>query len=138
MSWFRRIFVRENDRTGIHLLRSVFSSALGFSVDFLILIFLVEVARLHYLVSASISFTIGTTLTYLFSVWWIFSRRNVQDKRIEYVVFMIVGVAGVFFNGLLMWIFTERLEVYYMLSKIFSGTTVFFWNFFARKFLLFR
>ena len=134
----KTFFIGKTDKTYIHIIRSVFSSNLGFALDFGLLAFLVEILGLHYLVAASISFTAGTTVTYIFSVRWIFSKRNVRNRRLEYLLFIAVGVVGVLLNGALLWVFTELVGVFYLLSKIIAGTTVFFWNFAARKLLLFR
>ena len=132
------VFTGKSDKTFIHLIRSLFSSNLGFLIDFGLLAFLVEILRIHYLVAASISFTAGTTVTYILSVRWIFSRRNIRDKKLEYLLFMAVGGIGVILNGVLLWFFTEIIGVHYLLSKIVAASMVFFWNFFARKFLLFK
>lgn len=134
----KKLFVGKTNKTLIHVFRSILSSNLGFYVDFGLLAFLVEILGLNYLVAASVSFTAGTTLTYFFSVRWIFARRNVRDRRIEYLLFIAVGVIGVLLNGALLWVFTELVGVHYLLSKIIVSGAVFFWNFFARKRLLFR
>ena len=133
-----KVFRGKSDKTIIHIIRSFFSSILGFSVDFGLLAFLVEILGIHYVVAASISFTAGTAVTYMISVRYIFPRRNVRDKKLEFLLFTAIGVAGVILNGVLLWVFTEHAGVYYLLSKIGAATIVFFWNFFARKLLLFR
>ena len=38
----------------------------------------------------------------------------------------------------LMWVFTEKLNWYYMISKAVAAIIVLFWNFFAKKLLLYR
>ena len=132
------IFRGKSDNTVIHIIRSIFSSSLGFAVDFGMLAFLVEILGMYYLVAASISFAAGTTVTYILSVKYIFPNRNIRDKKLEFLLFMAVGAAGVLLNGVLLWAFTEHAGAHYLLSKIFAATIVFFWNFFARKLLLFR
>ena len=37
-----------------------------------------------------------------------------------------------------MWLFTEKLNWYYMISKAVAAIIVLFWNFFAKKLLLYR
>ena len=46
-----------------------------------------------------------------------------------------IGVIGLGLDTLFVWIFTDSLKIYYMLSKIISTILVFIWNFGARKLL---
>ncbi len=135
---FKGLLTGKSEKTPVHLIRSVISSTLGFSVDFRILVFLVEALGIHYIIAATIGFAVGTTITYVLSILWIFPRRNISRKSAEYMVFIGVGVAGIILNDLLLWLFTDLLSIHYMLSRILGGSMVFFWNFLARKRLLFR
>ena len=68
----------------------------------------------------------------------------------DYVLLHLITEAGVhylisgtisFLVGLtegLMWLFTEKLNWYYMISKAVAAIIVLFWNFFAKKLLLYR
>jgi putative flippase GtrA len=134
----RGILTGKSEKTPVHLMRSAVSSTIGFAVDFGILVFLVEAAGIHYIVSATIGFAVGTTITYLFSILWIFPRRNFSRKSAEYMVFIGVGVVGIILNDILLWFYTDILSIYYMVSRVLGGVMVFFWNFLARKRLLFR
>jgi len=134
----QKLFLKKSDRIFIHLLRSIFSSNIAFSVDFGILVLLTEVFHIHYLISAGVGFITGTSVSYVLSIYWVFSRRRLQNARLEYWVFILIGLTGAGFNELFLWFFTEHLHVYYLFSKIISGSTVFFFNFFTRKYVLFR
>ena len=122
----------------IHLLRAMVSSFVAFGVDFGIMIFLVEVAHIHYIVSATVGFLVGTTITYLLSILWIFPHRRLSRRSVEYGVFIAIGAVGVGLNDAFLWFFTEQLGVYYIVSRLLSSSIVFFWNFLTRKFLLFK
>ena len=137
-SRFHRLFVRKSDQLSVHLLRAIFSSNVAFALDFGLLVLLTEVVHLHYLVSNIIAFMTGTSLLYVLSVYWVFSRRAVQSKHLEYWLFILIGVVGVGFNELFIWIFTEKVHVYYLYSKIIAGSIVFFWNFLSRRYILFK
>ena len=50
----------------------------------------------------------------------------------------MIGVAGLAINELLMWLFTDWLLFHYLVSKIIATAVVFFFNFFIRKFALFK
>lgn len=119
------------------LLRSVAVSLLAFAADFALLVLLTEAAGLHYLISACISFLAGTTVSYALSVTWVFPVRRFSSKSVEYVLFIAVGAVGLGLNEALLWVFTEPLGIFYMASKVIAAALIFFWNFGARKLLLF-
>lgn len=86
----------------------------------------------------AIAFVLGLATTYFMSIKWVFSSRNVNNKAVELLVFLLIGLVGLGLTELLMWVFARRLEWHYLLAKIVSGTTVFIWNFTAKKLLLFK
>ena len=134
----RKLFIQKSDKTSIHLLRSIFSSNIAFSVDFGILVLLTEVFHIHYLISAGAGFIVGTTLNYILCIVWVFSRRRIENRQLEYWIFILIGLTGAGLNELFIWFFTEHVHIFYMFSKIISGSTVFFFNFFMRKYVLFQ
>jgi putative flippase GtrA len=113
-------------------------SLLSFAVDFGLLVLLTEAAGLHYLVSAGISFLLGTTVSYVLSVVWVFPSRRFSSRAVEYALFIAVGAVGLGLNEALLWVLTEPLAIFYMASKLIAAAIIFFWNFGARKLLLFR
>jgi putative flippase GtrA len=123
--------------TRSQLLLSVVTSLLSFGLDFGVLALLTEVVRLHYLVSAALSFTLGTTMSYALSILFVFDLRRYASPALEYGVFVLVGVVGLGLNELLLWTLTDVLGIYYLVSKIAAASLVFFWNFGARKLILF-
>ena len=137
-SLFHRLFVRKSDQLSVHLLRAIVSSNVAFALDFGLLVLLTEVVHLHYLISNIIAFMTGTTLLYVLSIFWVFSRRSIQSKHLEYWLFILIGAAGVGFNELFIWLFTEKVHIYYLYSKLIAGSIVFFWNFLSRRYILFK
>lgn len=127
----------KSDKTSIQLLRYGFVGGIAYSVDFGFLIFLTEVFKIHYLISAAIAFILGLLTNYALSIFWVFSKRTLADKRIEFLIFSIIGLVGLGLNEAIIWFFTEFIHFHYLISKMFSTVVVFFWNFFARKKILF-
>jgi putative flippase GtrA len=123
---------------GGQLLRAVPVSLASFALDFGTLAFLTEAAGLHYLLSAAAAFLLGTTLTWFLSVKWVFSVRLARSRAMEYGLFVFVGVVGLGLNEILLWAFTEKVGLYYLLAKMCASTLVFSWNFGMRRALLFR
>jgi putative flippase GtrA len=135
---FQKLLVLKSDRTVIHLIRSILASNISFALDFSILVILTEAVHLYYLISNGIGFMMGTSLNYTLCIFWVFSKRSIKNRNLEYWFFIFIGISGVGLNELFIWFFTEQLAIYYLISKIIAGSTVFFYNFFTRKYLLFR
>lgn len=126
------------DRLYAQFLRYLVVGGIAFAVDFTVLILLTELAGIHYLASAGIAFCAGLLLNYVLCITWVFRSRTLQDTRTEFVVFSLVGVAGLGLTELILYAGTGRLGFDYRLSKIVAVATVLIWNFSARKLLLFR
>jgi putative flippase GtrA len=132
-----RLFKQDTDSTLIQLFRYLWVAGVAFAVDFSTLFLLTHFAGLHYLASAAVAFLFGLVTNYTLSIRWVFSRRTVSDKRAEFVVFALVGAAGLGLNELFLWVFTDLASLHYLVSKLISTGLVFFFNFFVRKALLF-
>lgn len=130
-------FLGKTDSTFIQLFRYTFVGGFAFIVDFGLLYVLTEFAHLHYLTSAAIAFLAGLVVNYVLSKLWVFSKSSYKSKVTEFIVFALIGVVGLGFTELLMWTFTDVVGAHYIVSKIFTTILVYFWNFFARKIIIF-
>jgi putative flippase GtrA len=61
-----------------------------------------------------------------------------KNRPFEFFCFTLIGLGGLALNELFMWLFTDVAGFYYLISKIFSTALGYLWNFFAKKFFLFR
>lgn len=120
------------------LTRSIGVSLLSFGLDIGTLALLTEAAGLYYMASAAVSFLLGTSLSWLLSILWVFDVRAFRSRLAEYGLFVLVGLVGLGLNEALLWLFTERVGLYYLFSKVIAATLIFSWNFGMRKVLLFR
>jgi putative flippase GtrA len=134
-----KLFLRQTDSLFIQFFRYFFVGGLAFVVDFGLLYFLTEFAGFYYLFSATISFTAGLCVNYIVSIKWVFSQnKGLKNKKIEFLIFSFIGIVGLLLNAIFIWFFTEKLLFYYMISKVLSTVIVYFWNFFARKYILYK
>lgn len=131
------IFVKKSDNGFIHLLRSSVASCTAFALDFGVLVFLTELVKLDYRISAAAGFICGTILLYFLSVNWVFSSRRIKDSRLEFILFAGFSSLGLLLNLGFLVFFTEVTGIDYRLSRIMAAMLVFFLNFAARKFILF-
>ena len=131
-------FKEDTDNTFVQLIRYTFVGGFAFIIDFFSLYVLTEYLKIPYLLSAGFSFILGLISNYLLSIKWVFSNRQMQNRSLEFLLFALIGLVGLGLNELFLWICTELLLIYYLISKIITSLIVYFWNFFARKIILFN
>lgn len=131
------VFRGKTDNILYQLIRYTFVGGLAFLVDFCTLYALTEFLGFHYLLSAGIAFIMGLLTNYLISIKWVFTSRTLDNRKLEFLIFTIIGLIGLGLNELFLWIFTSLAGLYYLFSKILTAILVYLWNFFARKFILF-
>ncbi len=137
-STVKTLFKGETNNTSLQLFRYLFVGGGAFIVDFGIYFMLTKYCNVHYLLSAGIGFLFGLIVNYVLSIKWIFYNRNIEDRLSEFFYFASIGIAGLGLNELFIWLLTDKLWFNFLVSKIITAFIVYFWNFFARKFLLFN
>ena len=129
-------------RTGdirIQLFRYLVSGGTAFLVDAALLALLTECfGRERLLLWTAIAFAAGLLVTYLFSIHWVFDNRSMNNRAAEFTVFALIGITGLGLTELLMWLFADKAGLHYLIAKIVTTVLVFFWNFAAKKIILFR
>jgi len=118
-------------------LRYVAAGTVALGVDFGTYVALIRLAGVNYLVAAPAGFALGLATIYVFSVRWIFTHRRIADARLEFIVFALIGLAGMALNQIVIYGGVEWFALSYEAAKIVSAATVFCFNFAARKMLLF-
>lgn len=120
------------------LLRYGVVGGIAFVVDYGSLWLLTEVCGLHYMLSAAVAFLLGLTCNYLLSTRFVFGESRLGSRWAEFLAFAVIGVIGLGLNELIIWLATDVIGLHYMLGKVISTVIVFFWNFLARRFLVFK
>lgn len=109
---------------------------LCFGIDYGMMIFLTEICGISYLASSGISFSLSVMVNYVLSLKFVFETDEKNNKAVEFFVFIILSVIGLGINQALMWVCVDRLQVYYMISKIGVTGVVMVYNFVTRKLIL--
>ena len=142
------------------MVRFALAGLLNTAVDFAVTAVFLTIFTFHYgyIPASSIGFLAGVALSYVLSVRWIFTHRSVPDRRLEFTLFLVIGIVGLVLHAWLLYIMVDTSPVREMImqladktvklfvpeeanvwfSKIVVTVIVFFWNFFARKYFLFR
>lgn len=155
----KSLFKGEAKGTLVQLFRYGFVGGAAFLVDFGVLYVLTKFVGMGPVLAATISFILGLITNYVLSIAWVFNNRKMGSRWMEFLIFALIGVIGLVFNDLIIHFFTscikeqmvtmlskifttltnaQIVQMNIMLSKIISTIIVFFWNFFARKLILFK
>lgn len=128
-----KLFRQRTDNIFIQLFRYIFVGGTAFVVDFFFLYFFSDICGIYYLISGILSFIISVMVNYIMSTKWVFNQDNIDNKVIEFNLFLIISTIGLVFTEILLYFFTDILGLYYLISKIIAAIIVLFWNFIARR-----
>jgi putative flippase GtrA len=142
-SFISKIKNRIPGKQGIlgQFLRYFVTGGLAFVVDFGAFALALYYFDIHYLIANLIGLAAGNVVNYLLTVGWVFStekRKMEQHVFLEVVVFVLISLFGMGLNEFLMYVFVGLMAVQEMLSKVVAAIIVLLWNFFARKYILFK
>lgn len=102
------------------------------------LYFLTEIFDVYYIFSNICGFLAGLTSSYLMSIKYVFNHRTLTNRKHEFIIYSLIGLFGLVMNTSILWLFTDQLKIYYMVSKLLATIVVFISNFLLRKVILFR
>ena len=133
------LFVDPTTNGFLQFFRYVFVGGIATVVDWGILLVLTDLCNLYHLVSAIISFVAGLVTNYLLSKLLVFNASEARvNKALEFLGYALIGVVGLGITELIMYLFTDRMTLHYMLSKMIATVIVLIWNYLARKLFLYK
>lgn len=88
-------------------------------------------------VAAFAGFSLGLVVVYLLSTRHIFAEHRMADRRNEFAMFALIGIAGLLLTEVLLWLLVRQLGVAPVAAKLTSACGVFLFNFALRKTLVF-
>lgn len=131
------LFIDETEDTIIQFFRYIFVGGISFIADAGTL-FLLEKTGLNYLLCAAIGFIVGLAINFSLSKKFIFTKKsNIKDSKAEFLVYTLIGIGGLIITEILMYVLTDKLGLYFMISKIFVTAITLVWNYTARKVILY-
>jgi putative flippase GtrA len=111
----------------------------GFSAfsDLVLLFIFVDVFHIFYLIAATLSFTIVSTVAFFLHKQYTFQHKSKQNK-LRYFVFIVVAVSGLLWSLFFLYLFVSILNMYYLFAAVIVKFIVLGWNFLMNKFVTFR
>lgn len=104
----------------------------AFLIDYTVLYILTEFAGIYYLTSSVISFIVSLIFNYILSIYWVFYVTKKQTLK-DIVIFVVLSTIGLGINQVVMYLGSDILHIYYMLTKLVATAIVMVWNFVTRK-----
>lgn len=131
------LFYKPTTNFFIQFFRYVFVGGFAFLVDGGCL-FLLESLGMNYLLATMFAFIVGLITNFILSKILVFKGNDSKkSNRYEFIIYAIVGVIGLGITELLMYLLTDGVGLYFMISKVIAAIIVLVWNFIGRKVLLY-
>ena len=115
-----------------------------------LLVLLKELFGTNANLANAVGFVGGLVFNYLISTRWVFDSSSVKNKGVELSAFALIVIVGLGINQGLIWLFDKALsghelfgglipqDKYYLVGQVLATAIAFFWNFFARKYLIYN
>ena len=111
---------------------------LCFLIDYGILNVLTEYAKVYYLLSATISFSVSVIVNYVLSTLFVFDVDKAHSRVRDLLLFVVFSVIGLGLTAGIMKLGVDWLAFDYRLGKIVATAIVMVYNFVTRKLFLER
>lgn len=102
-------------------------------IDFVCLYIFKEFLNIDVIIANTLSFIISVTYNYIASITWVFDVNNNKNKNVQFILFIVFSVVGLIINNVILYILTDKLNIYYLISKVIATIIVMIFNFVTRK-----
>lgn len=124
-------------------IRYVFVGGTAFILDFGTMCIFKELifAGEHLFIAVFLGYLVGLTYNFLFSNWYVFKNgfEKIKGKEITaFIICAVIGLVGLILTEALMYLFVNLLSIWYVFAKMIAAGIVLFWNYLARKIILYR
>lgn len=114
------------------------SSGLSLGVDFGLLSLLHGVLGVHVQIAGAVGFSAGCIVNYWVSQTFVFDDQSGRNNSHTFVLFVIVGLAGLMINGVILYVGVDVYSLDYRVVKVISAGIVFWFNFLLRGLFVFK
>lgn len=120
------------------LIRYFFVGGTAAVVDIGVFGVLVKVLGLPWFPVAAFSFVLATMVNYILSVRFVFKSGVRFRAQTELLLVFVVSAVGLAVNQAELWLLISRLSWDPLIAKVTATGSVFFWNYWARRHLVFK
>lgn len=144
----RKLLLLENDNTIVQFGKYAVVGFIATAADMSVFHIFANLAGIHHLVANGLSFIGGLTVNYVLSRRWVFQARTGFTPK-EFLLFAIIGVIGLAMSEAILFSLIDLGTTSYLLnsrddryinlsSKVVAVGIVLFWNYIARKKVVFN
>ena len=123
--------------TIVQIFKYFWVSLLAAIADFTLFMVLYEWVGVWYMAANTAGFALGVYINYTLSTIFVFKGQSTKTWS-EFIIFTIIGLVGLAVSNITLYLTIDMMGMDGGISKIIAICSAFFWNFFARKFLLFN
>jgi putative flippase GtrA len=120
----------------INMLQFGIVGGLMILLNVVILYLLTSVLGIYYIFSAILSYLLLTGLSFFLNEKWTFrsiTHHTHKNPWHRFVSYYLVSLSGMTLHILILFVFTEYGNVFYLYSSIIASFSVFLWNFSLNK-----
>lgn len=149
--YLKKFFIVRNDNALVQFLRYAIVGGAATVVDVAVYTLLSNRFHINPIQSNTVSFTFGLLVNYFMSRSWVFQRQNHNFAK-DFLLFAIIGVLGLLLSNLILYLLINKNILSLILRTVYQGSDEFikftakliavfivlFWNFIARKKIVFN
>lgn len=92
-----------------------------------------NIVGIYYLISGVLAFLIAVIANYVMSTKWVFNQYNIENRVLEFNIFLLISIVGLIINEIVLYIITDLMGINHLISLIVAAAVAWFWNFIARR-----
>lgn len=118
------------------IFRFVVVGGIATIIDFVFLYIFKELFNFNLVLANTLAFIISVIYNYIASIKWVFDIDKNKNSKIQFLLFITFSVIGLILNNIFIYLFTDIMGIYYLISKIIATLFVMIFNFVTRKIFL--
>ena len=129
--FIEKLLGRKISKGFLQFFRYLVCGGIATLTDIVILFVLTHIVHINYLIAAACAFLTGIVVNYSLNIVLVFKSSGEIKK--EFPLFAMIGVGGLTWTEIIMWLLVDKLNLYVMIAKGVAIILVLQWNFFMRK-----
>jgi putative flippase GtrA len=126
-----RFNIREID--GSRVIRFIISGVLGLGVNVGVLYLFTRMFGLWYLASATLSFIISTSVSFLLQKFWTFGNSTLNKVNREFAVYLMIGLLNLCANDIILFVLVHFGEIHFVVGQLVTSAIIAVWSYFIYR-----